>query len=239
MGRTNDGHDIIVVGAGAAGCVVARRLADRGFDVLLLEAGPELPNPVPDDWRDGWRLPTVPDWGFASEPVGTAKAKKLRRGRVLAGTSWLTRFAVRGSTADFHGWAASGSEGWAFDEILPVFQRIEADAEYGDRPWHGAEGPIPVTRYPELRRSPIHEAAIAAFEDVGIPSVDDHNAPGAVGAGPMPMSSRGGGASPPPTPTCPPREDAHRTSMSGGMYPWRPSSWRVDGRSACDSPTRR
>ena len=192
MGRTREERDVIVVGAGAAGCVVARRLADRGRRVLLLEGGSAPPSPIPDDWRDGWRLPTIPDWGYMSEPVGTTDGKKLRRGRVLGGTSWLTRFAVRGSSADFDDWATSGDAGWTFDEILPVFRRIEADAEFGERPWHGADGPIPITRYPGLGRSPIHEAAIAAFEGVGIPSVDDHNAPGAVGAGPMPMSSRGG-----------------------------------------------
>ncbi len=188
----NDGYDVIVVGAGAAGCVVARRLADHGLQIVLLEAGPELPMPVPADWRDGWRLPTVLDWGYTSEPTGTADGKKLRRGRVIGGTSWLTRFAVRGATQDFDGWAASGNAGWSYDDVLPLFRRIETDAEYGDRPWHGSDGPIPVTRYLDLPRSPIHAAAIEAFEAVGITPVEDHNAPGVIGVGPMPMSSRDG-----------------------------------------------
>ncbi len=190
--HSRDGYDVIVVGAGAAGCVVARRLAGRDLDVIVLEAGPGLPDPVPAAWRDGWALPTVPDWGYMSEPVGGDEGKKLRRGRVVGGTSWLTRFAVRGSAADFDLWAAAGNAGWSFEDVLPVFRNIETDADYGDRPWHGGVGPIPITRYLDLPRSPIHEAALEAFEGAGIPRVADHNAPGAVGAGPMPMSSRDG-----------------------------------------------
>jgi choline dehydrogenase len=192
MGRVTETFDVVVVGAGAAGCVVARRLADRGLHVLVLEAGPAVPDPTPREWRDGWRLPTVPDWGFMSQPDPGIEPKKLRRGRVVGGTSWLTRFAVRGSPADFDAWAASGNSGWGFDDVLPVFRAIERDAEFGDRPWHGAEGPIPITRYPSHPRSAIHEAAVTAFDAVGIPAIDDHNAPGAVGTGPMPMSSTGG-----------------------------------------------
>jgi choline dehydrogenase len=64
VGR-RDGFDIVVVGAGAAGCVVARRLSESGDrTVLLLEAGPDLRGATPIDLRDGWRLPTVPDWGL-------------------------------------------------------------------------------------------------------------------------------------------------------------------------------
>ena len=192
MARSSGVRDVIVVGAGAAGCVVARRLAERGLSILLLEAGPDRPEPIPDEWRDGWRLPTVPDWGFMSESVDGAEGKKLRRGRVVGGTSWLTRFAVRGSPADFDAWAKAGNPGWAFDDVLPVFRAIEADTEYGDRPWHGVGGPMPITRYPAAPRSAIHEAAIAAFTDIGLAWVEDHNEPGAVGAGPMPMSSRDG-----------------------------------------------
>jgi anti-sigma regulatory factor (Ser/Thr protein kinase) len=69
---------------------------------------------------------------------------------------------------------------------------LEADAEFGGNSRHGDHGPIPVTRYPELQRSEIHLAALQALDALGFPTVDDHNAPIAVGVGRMPMSSRDG-----------------------------------------------
>jgi choline dehydrogenase-like flavoprotein len=187
------GFDVVIVGGGAAGCLLARRLADRGDrSVLLLEAGPD-PRPDPaSELHDGWRLPAIPDWGFRSEPVPGAASGPLRRGRVLGGTSWLTRFAVRGSLSDFDDWAAAEDAGWSASDVLSAFRAIEADAEFGDRPWHGAAGPVPITRYPELVRSPIHAAIVEAFERAGDAPVEDHNAPGAIGAGRIPMSSRSG-----------------------------------------------
>ena len=189
-----EAFDIAVIGGGAAGCVVASRLA-RSVDrsIVLLEAGPDVRLRTPADWRDGWRLPSPPDWEFESEPDGEGATSRLRRGRLLGGTSWFSRFALRGAAADFDSWAARGNPGWSFADVLPAFRRLEADAEFGGDPWHGDRGPIPVTRYPQLEPSEIHAAALGAFDAMGFPTVVDHNGPGAVGVGRMPMSSRGGG----------------------------------------------
>ena len=186
-------YDIAVVGGGAAGCVVASHLAGSGDrSIVLLEAGGDARTGTPADWRDGWRLPIVPDWGFESEPDASGATNKLRRGRLLGGTSWLTRFAVRGAQADFDAWAARGNPGWSFADVLPAFRRIETDTDFGSEPWHGDRGPIPITRYPEFEPSAIHAAAIEAFTAAGFSTVDDHNEPGAIGVGRMPMSSRRG-----------------------------------------------
>ena len=190
---TSQAFDIAVVGGGAAGCVVASRLAASGDrSVILIEAGPDARPTTPADWRNGWALPTLPDWGFEAVAADAAAPKKLRRGRVLGGTSWFTRFAVRGGASDFDDWAARGNPGWSFEDVLPTFRRVEADAEFGSSRWHGDRGPIPITRYPELETSEVHAAALQAFEALGFPTVLDHNEPTAVGAGRMPMNTRGG-----------------------------------------------
>jgi choline dehydrogenase-like flavoprotein len=141
---TREAADVVVVGGGAAGCVLARRLAERGRSVLLLEAGPDLAGNVGPALLDGWRNPQgsqwTTDWGYESEPGADGNRARLRRGKLLGGTSWLTRFAVRGHPADFDAWAARGNPGWTFAEVLPTFRRLEADADFGDEPWHGRTG---------------------------------------------------------------------------------------------------
>jgi choline dehydrogenase len=188
-----EAFDVVVVGGGAAGCVVAARLAESASrSVALLEAGPDLRSKVPDDLRDGWRLSHGFDWGYRSEPDERGLTEDLRRGRLVGGTSWLTRFALRGSPADYDDWAARGNAGWGFDHVLPFFVRLESDLDFAAEAWHGDRGPVPITRYPDLALTEIGAAGLSALEAVGFPVVDDHNRPGAVGAGRMPMSSREG-----------------------------------------------
>jgi choline dehydrogenase len=176
--------DVLVVGGGAAGCALAARLAESRT-VVLLEAGPDLRSESTDEMRDGWQItPALFDWGFTAART----ERPVRRTKGLGGTSWLTRFAPRGAPADYDAWPA----GWSFDDVLPYFMRLESDLEYGNDPWHGDRGPMPSTRYPDLERTELLLAAERAVERAGIPRIDDHNRPGAVGLGPMPMSSTAG-----------------------------------------------
>ena len=187
--------DVAVVGGGSAGCVLAGRLSeDEETTVLLIEAGPDGTDvaDLPSDVIDASEPTVGHDWGYVSEPDAAGRSVALPRARLMGGCSATNAcFALRGAPADYDGWARLGLTEWTFEEVLPFFCRLEADADFHD-PWHGADGPIPIRRHRPEELNPNQRAFIEAAVTSGLPYVEDHNRPGAVGVGPTPRNARGG-----------------------------------------------
>ncbi len=158
--------DIVIVGAGTAGCVLANRLSeDRAAQVLLLEAGGADSHPyvrMPVGFMKALMRPEL-TWGYSSEPEPHMNGRTLPipRGRVLGGSSSINgMFHIRGHRLDFDDWAARGCRGWSYAEVLPYFVRSET-SWHGAGPFHGGAGPLQVraidTRH--LLAEPLREAA--------------------------------------------------------------------------------
>lgn len=185
--------DIVVVGSGSAGAVVARRLVDAGASVALLEAGAPDDNPAIHDPVRLFELwDSEQDWGYRTVPQAACAGRRLHwpRGKVLGGSSALNGMIyIRGHRADYDTWAYVGNPGWGYDDVLPLFRRSE-DFDQGPSEYHGAGGPMRViSRY---EPHPVIAAAVAAAQEAGIPFRDDHNGPELDGVGFAQLTIRDG-----------------------------------------------
>ena len=167
---------VIVVGAGSAGSVVARRLVDAGVEVTVLEAGGEDTNPAIHDLsRMGELWHSADDWDYFTVPQPGANGHRLHlpRGKVLGGSHALNAMIwVRCSPRDFDHWASLGNDGWAWEDVLPVYRAIE-NASGGESELRGAGGLLDVTD--DYALSPIQASIVEAAVQEGLPRNPDYN----------------------------------------------------------------
>ena len=171
--------DYVIVGAGSAGCVLANRLTESGSDeVAILEAGPmdrDLMIHIPAGVYKVYRDPKI-NWNYVTEAEARLDGRSVDvpRGKVVGGSSSINSMVyMRGHPKDYDSWASEfGLDKWSFDQCLPYFRRCEA-SERGDSEWHGANGPLSVSK--ASLQNPLLDVFVEAGDQAGQGRTEDPN----------------------------------------------------------------
>lgn len=189
MPEMGNRSDMVVVGAGSSGAILASRASERpDREVLLLEAGPdypieELPRDLVDGTRNSWLRH---DWGYRARPSPGQMILLFPRGKVVGGSSAVnTCIALRPQPYDLDEW---GLDEWRFDACLPALKRLEDDRDFNND-FHGRGGPIPIRRHTPSELVPWQAGFVDACRALGYPDCPDMNDPATKGGvGPHAMN---------------------------------------------------
>ena len=190
-------YDVVIVGGGTSGSVLAGRLSeDPGRSVLLLEAGPAPGRPAdfPADSTDGTTLRAASvrsslTWEYPVKLTDT-HTQSVVRGKILGGSSSVNGgYFIRAQPADFNRWADRGGQQWAYDRVLPRLCRMENDLDFGHQDQHGGAGPMLVKRpWTQTPNRSVDAVFTAAALEAGYPSEPDKNSRSAPGIGSVPST---------------------------------------------------
>jgi 5-(hydroxymethyl)furfural/furfural oxidase len=183
MQAADERFDYIIVGGGSAGCVLAHRLsADPAVRVALIEAGADTPpGDVPKEILDSYPLPVFCGdryiWpSLKARATPSAAPKVYEQGKVMGGGSSINvQAANRGLPRDYDDWAAHGATGWAWEDVLPYFRKLERDADFGESPLHGGNGPVTIRRIHPDAWPPFCTTFSDALQRNGLLFLNDQN----------------------------------------------------------------
>jgi choline dehydrogenase len=236
----NGRADIVIVGGGSAGAVLASHLTENPTrSVLLVEAGTAYGvDGYPDDLLDAAHVPAEAEheWGFTARGGAASPEIDAPRAKALGGCSTHNAtVAMRARPSDIRDWQDHGLDDWTIEDVLETFRELENTPD-GDDAYHGRTGPLPIRqlKYEDLTTS------LRGFVDAtvaeGFPRVEDFNGPNPSGVGGYPvkrhrwratehgsgLSDRGG-----PQPAEP--QDLRQCAGRSRAVRPRPGDWRRNG----------